>query len=62
MEFTYSNAFNVFIIVWCVITISLLWASWDEVGAKARSAVAFASPVLVYSLGLSSWYLFKDFM
>jgi hypothetical protein len=60
MNFTYITAINAFVIMWCIITIGLLWSSWDEVGAKAKTAVAFATPVMVYSLILAGYFFGKD--
>jgi hypothetical protein len=57
----YLVAINAFVVVWCVITLGLLWGSWDDVGDMAKTAVSLATPIVIYTTGLSVVSLVSEY-
>ena len=62
MNFTYFTLINAIVSVWCIIAIGLLWGSWSNADTTSKTAVAFATPVVVYSLVMALFYFGKDML
>ena len=60
MNFTYITVINGFVILWCLVAIGLLWGSWDDIGAAAKTAVVFATPCVIWALGSACFWVGVD--
>ena len=60
MEFTLKNAFEAFIVVWCIVTLVLMLLSWSDSSDVAKASIVMSSILVLYVGFISASPLVKD--